>query len=68
MGKSNWRVQALPCARRAAPAVASVGELILSEAIGYGCCNHEDTPSWWGGLVRRACQSDLTGLSFVASP
>src|SRR5262245_3278740 len=64
MGKSNGRAQALPCARWAAYAVASVEELILSEAIGYACCNHEDTPSWWGGLVRRACQSDLTGPSF----
>jgi hypothetical protein len=68
IGKSNWRGQALPCARRAAHAVASVGELILSEATGYACCNHEDTPSWWGGLVRRACQSDFTGPSSVSDP
>lgn len=45
-----------------------VRELILRQEINYTCGNHENMCSWWHGLVRGACQSDLTGpLLFLVS-
>src|SRR5712691_7222657 len=43
-------------------------ELTRRQEIDYTCGNHENMCSWWHGLVRGACQSDLTGpLLFLVS-
>ena len=38
------------------------------EEIRHGCGVHKNKRSWWHGLVRGACQSDLTGPSLYLGP
>ena len=70
MRPGTWRLQALPWrSRESTGTVATVGGWTLNEEIASTCkTNHEDAPSWWGGLVSHACQSDLTCPSVVLGP